>query len=156
MTGIGLDTAIAPRSAADDATLAIDARGVTKVYGPTIALAGADLTVRPGEIHGLLGENGAGKSTLVRLLAGIERPDGGSVRIFGHDRTERAFDARKAGCAFIHQDLALFPTASVAENIGLTNGFQRRAGLIDDRGTLRRTQELLDRLEMPIDAGAPL
>lgn len=134
-------------------TLAIEALGVKKVYGPTIALAGVDLVARPGEIHGLLGENGAGKSTLVRLLAGIERPDGGSLKIFGEDIAgERSFDARAAGCAFIHQDLALFPTASVAENIGLTKGFRRRGGLIDDRGTLKDTQELLDRLDMRFDA----
>lgn len=135
-----------------DTQLAIEVRDVKKVYGSTIALAGVELKVRPGQIHGLLGENGAGKSTLVRLLAGLERPDGGTLEIFGEEiGGDRSFDARGAGCAFIHQDLALFPTASVAENIGLTKGYRRRAGLIDDRATLRDTRELLDRLDMRLD-----
>src|SRR4051794_30012354 len=123
MSATAVESEPAPDPLANDAHLAIEARNVTKVYGPTIALAGANLSVRPGEIHGLLGENGAGKSTLVRLLAGIERPDGGSLTLFGKERAgTRAFDAKEAGCAFIHQDLALFPTATVAENIGLTAG----------------------------------
>ena len=54
-------------------------RSLRKVYGGTVALADVNIDVRPGEIHGLLGENGAGKSTLVRLMAGVESADGGSL-----------------------------------------------------------------------------
>src|SRR5215216_2428292 len=90
---------------------AIEATGVEKVYGATVALAEAELVTHPGEIHALLGENGAGKSTLVRILAGVEAPDAGTVRLFGEA------PGSVAGCAFIHQDLALFPTMSVAANI---------------------------------------
>ncbi len=129
------------RLGADEPALAIDARGITKVYGPTAALAGADLQVRPGEIHALLGENGAGKSTLVRLLAGVEQQDLGTIRLFGQEG-----GAAEAGCAFIHQDLAMFPTMSVAANIALGSAFPRRRGLIDDRAAVRNAQALLDRL----------
>src|ERR1700761_3866967 len=88
--------------------LAIDATGVEKVYGATVALAGADLRTRPGEIHALLGENGAGKSTLVRILAGVERQDAGDVRLFGHPVSAGFAHHAERSAAFIHQDLALF------------------------------------------------
>ncbi|MCW2510252.1 MAG: D-ribose transport system ATP-binding protein, partial [Modestobacter sp.] len=57
--------------------------GVSKAYPGTQALSGVDLEVLPGEIHGIAGQNGAGKSTLVRILSGIEQPDGGTVQIDG-------------------------------------------------------------------------
>ncbi len=133
---------------------AIEARGVTRVYGATAALAGAELTVRSGEIHALLGENGAGKSTLVRILAGVEQADGGSIRIFGDELGTDILTETDSSCAFIHQDLALFQTMSVAANIALGGGFKRRLGMIDDAATVRASQELLDRLGMDVDARA--
>jgi ABC-type sugar transport system ATPase subunit len=142
----GADLAPVPR-----AEVAISARGVEKVYGSTIALGGADLVTRSGEIHALLGENGAGKSTMVRILAGVEQPDSGEVRIFGRDPAEVA---AAGDAAFIHQDLALFPTMSVATNIALSVGFRRRLGLIDDVATVAAAREVLDRLGMRIDPRA--
>jgi len=69
------------------ATAAYEVRGVDKTYrGDDVrANAGIDLDVAPGEVFGLLGPNGAGKSTLVRQLIGLQRPDRGSIRLFGHD-----------------------------------------------------------------------
>ena len=64
-------------------------RSLRKVYGGTVALADVNIDVRPGEIHGLLGENGAGKSTLVRLMAGVESADGGSLSFFGSELPPR-------------------------------------------------------------------
>lgn len=61
----------------------IEVRGLTKRYGALPALRGLDLTVRPGDVYGFLGRNGAGKSTTIRILMGITRPSGGSVRMFG-------------------------------------------------------------------------
>lgn len=133
---------------------AIEASGVTRVYGATAALAGADLTVRRGEIHALLGENGAGKSTLVRILAGVERADGGSIKIFGDELGTDIQTDTDPTCAFIHQDLALFQTLSVAANIALGSGFKRRFGMIDERGTLRAAEEVLKRLGMSFSARA--
>ncbi|MBO0699996.1 MAG: ATP-binding cassette domain-containing protein, partial [Zavarzinella sp.] len=57
--------------------------GIAKRYGPTVALAGVDLEVRPGEVHALVGENGAGKSTLTKVLSGAERPDAGDMWLDG-------------------------------------------------------------------------
>jgi ABC-type sugar transport system ATPase subunit len=136
----------------DTTALAIDATAVEKVYGATVALAGADLKTHPGEIHALLGENGAGKSTLVRILAGVEKADGGSVQLFGQPVAAGLTHHADRSCAFIHQDLALFESMSVAANIALGGGgFRRRLGMIDDRATVSAAQELLDGLGIAIE-----
>jgi ABC-type sugar transport system ATPase subunit len=101
-------------------------RGLTKVYGGTAALAGVDLTVGPGEIHALLGENGAGKSTLVRILAAVDHEDDGSIAFAGAPlpagRTPRSMSER--GVVFIHQDLGLVGSMTVAENIAQYAGYR--------------------------------
>jgi oleandomycin transport system ATP-binding protein len=65
--------------------LAIEAAGLTKRFGATVALDGVDLTAPRGTVLGVLGPNGAGKTTAVRILATLLRPDGGSARVAGHD-----------------------------------------------------------------------
>jgi daunorubicin resistance ABC transporter ATP-binding subunit len=75
--------------------LAISVRGLHKHFGPTRALDGVDLDVRPGELLGLLGPNGAGKTTLVRILATLLRPTAGTVRIFGADVVDDADVVRR-------------------------------------------------------------
>ncbi len=73
----------------------IEVRGITKSFGSTKALAGVDLVVEPGTVHGLLGPNGAGKTTLVRILSTLMRPDTGFARINGIDVAERPQQARE-------------------------------------------------------------
>ena len=89
-------------------------RGLHKRYGATVALAGLDLNIRPGEVLGLAGPNGAGKSTLVRVIAGEERPDDGELIFNGHPWTP-AIDWRRV--AVVHQEPQLFPNLTVAENV---------------------------------------
>jgi len=101
--------------------------GVVRRFGPVTALDGAELEVRPGEVHGVLGENGAGKSTLLGILGGMLRPDEGVVEIEGEVRelaTPR--DAWAAGVGLVHQHFTLVPTLSVLENLAL--GHRRAAG----------------------------
>src|SRR5262245_57226996 len=74
---------------------AIEAEGLTKRYGKTVALAGVDLTVRPGTIVGLLGPHGAGKTTAGRVLATLLRPDGGTARVGGFDVLRQAGKVRE-------------------------------------------------------------
>jgi ribose transport system ATP-binding protein len=122
-----------------------EARGVSKRYGGVHALAGADLTVRAGRIHAVLGENGAGKSTLIKIMAGVVPPDEGRMLLDGEPIAFASpSDARAAGIACIFQELSLIPDLSVADNIGLTDP-PRRFGLIDRRAQRRGAEEALAR-----------
>ncbi len=144
--------AVEHRPGRDAATEAVTARGVQKVYGATRALVAGDLSVRPGEIHALLGENGAGKSTLVRILAGIERADRGELNLFGEPIGDRPAAARaELGAAFIHQDLGLVELLSVADNVALGTAYARRFGLIDQRATRQAARAVLARLGVELD-----
>lgn len=104
-----------PASKAENAPL-LSALAIEKRYGQTQVLRGVNFTVRPGEIHALLGGNGAGKSTLIRIVTGTLRCDAGEIACTSH---------RKIGVApvisVVHQELALLPHLSVAENIGLVH-----------------------------------
>jgi ribose transport system ATP-binding protein len=126
----------------------LEIRGVSKVFGGTVALANASLEVRAGEIHALLGENGAGKSTLIKILAGVHDQDAGEILVDGQllEAGHRPEAAKAAGLAFIHQDFGLVGDMSVAENIALVDGFPRRAGIIDWRATRARTRRILEPL----------
>jgi ribose transport system ATP-binding protein len=123
--------------------------GVAKRYGPTVALAGVDLTVLPGEVHALVGENGAGKSTLMKILSGAERPDAGTMILDGRVYFPAAPSAaRRAGVAMVYQELALAPDLTVEANILLGQeatafGFLRR----DENR--RRVRDVLAVLEHP-------
>src|SRR4051812_2268268 len=93
---------------------------ISKSFGAVRALKGVSFSVKPGEVHALLGENGAGKSTLIKVITGAHQPDSGSIEINGE--TVGALNpshAHKLGIACIYQQPALFPDLSVAENIGL-------------------------------------
>ncbi len=134
---------------------ALSVRQLRKVYGGTVALADVDIDVFAGEVHGLLGENGAGKSTLVRLMAGVESADGGSLSIYGDELPSKfspeAVSAR--GVVFIHQNLGLVEDLSVAENIALASGYGRRGPFISWTETRRRAQHALETMGIDIDAG---
>ncbi|GIE98743.1 ABC transporter ATP-binding protein [Paractinoplanes rishiriensis] len=100
---------------------AIEVTDLHKRYGRTTALDGVSFTVHPGEIFGLLGRNGAGKSTTVAAIAGLIRPDRGTVRVLGHDPVrERATVRRVLGVQL--QDAALHPALTVRELIRLHRG----------------------------------
>jgi ribose transport system ATP-binding protein len=138
--------------------IALSVRQLRKVYGGTVALADVDIDVRSGEIHGLLGENGAGKSTLVRLLAGVEPADGGSLSIYGDELPARfSPDAVAAlGVVFIHQNLGLVEGLSVAENIALAAGYAKRLGYISWPDTRRRARDALETMGVDIDVDTPV
>lgn len=100
------------------APLLLEAHEVTKVYGGVQALAGVDVRLRRGRVHALIGENGAGKSTLLKILAGVEAPTTGTVRLEGRDvRFGSTREAAAQGIGMIHQELQLFPDLTVAENM---------------------------------------
>ena len=92
--------------------------GVTKAFAGVPALRGASIDVRPGEVHGLVGENGAGKSTLIKILAGIYARDAGSVVIGGTDAgTLTPPRAHAAGLRLVHPEVQLAPDMTVAADV---------------------------------------
>ena len=131
-------------------------RGIEKRFDATIALAGVDLAVAPGEVCGLVGENGAGKSTLMAILSGALQPDTGQMMLDARPYVPREpMAARRAGVAMIYQELSLAPDLSVADNIllgmeparcGFVQGATMRKIAADALAELGRPDILADRL----------
>jgi len=125
---------------------------VTKSFGGVTALRGVDFSLAAGEIHGLVGENGAGKSTLMKIIAGVHTGYLGEMRVDGrrvHFASPR--DARAAGIGMVHQELAIMPDLSVAENVHLGALPRRRSGLLDWPGMRRGAAAHLANLGIDID-----
>ena len=96
----------------------LEARNISKSYGGVRALAGANLTVRAGTVHALLGENGAGKSTLVKIIAGAMRADAGPLHLDGREVSfANTADAARNGVAVVSQELNLFGDLDLLTNL---------------------------------------
>ena len=123
----------------------LEMRGISKAFAGVKALDDVNFTVRQGEIHALVGENGAGKSTLMKVLSGVY-PHGSYDGSIVYDGEERHFrdinDSEALGIIIIHQELALIPLLSIAENIFIANA-PSRFGVIDRDAVYRRSQQLL-------------
>jgi ribose transport system ATP-binding protein len=105
----------------DGAESILEIRGLAKAYGAVVALRSADVTVRAGEQHGIMGANGAGKSTLVKILTGVVRADAGTISVAGHARAIRSpVEARRVGLSPVHQESSLIPDLSLEQNFRLT------------------------------------
>lgn len=122
---------------------------IHKRFGPTRALAGVSLEVRPGEVHALVGENGAGKSTLMKILSGAELPDAGHMALDGESyHPAGPLEARRRGVAMIYQELALAPHLDVEANVML--GLEEhRCGFLRRAAHRRRVAAALDLLAHP-------
>ncbi|SDV48970.1 ABC transporter ATP-binding protein [Chitinasiproducens palmae] len=126
---------------ADAKRLLLD--GVSKRYGNVLALDALTLAVEPGELVSLLGPSGCGKTTTLRLIAGFEFPDAGSVRIGGNDVS--ALPPNKRGLGMVFQNYSLFPHLTVGENIGFG---LRMAGV--KRGDIAvQVKRMLDLIRLP-------
>ncbi|WP_241980859.1 sugar ABC transporter ATP-binding protein [Cryobacterium sp. Hh11] len=125
--------------------------GLSKSYGGTSVLTQVDLSLTPGSVLGLVGENGAGKSTTSSIIAGMVRPDGGSMTIDGeiYDPQSPA-DALKAGVALIHQEIRMVSELSVAENIFLGRLPMRR-GRVDRKLMNEESRSILKLLGSDTD-----
>jgi ribose transport system ATP-binding protein len=100
----------------------LEVHDIAKRFGSVVALRSATLSVRPGEVHALMGANGAGKSTLVKILTGVYFPDRGTIAIRGSGRSFRSpAEARAAGIVSVYQDPALVPDLTVADNMRLAD-----------------------------------
>ena len=120
--------------------------GISKRYGGVRALADARLECARGRIHAVLGENGAGKSTLIKVIAGVVKPDAGTIELAGKPvvlATPAA--ASRAGIVSVFQELSLLPDLTVADNIGIIDP-PKKWGMIDQRAQRRLAEEALARV----------
>ena len=126
--------------------------GVTKTYAGITALADVDFTVHAGEAVCLAGENGSGKSTLIKLLAGVEQPNLGTIEVDGilHPAMTPSA-AAAAGIAVIFQDFSLFPNLSVAENIAFSAELSAGVKLFRGRHVQALAQRTLERVGVQMD-----
>lgn len=119
---------------------AIEIRGLTKNFGAVRALDGLDLTVHQGEVHGFLGPNGAGKSTTIRILLGLVKASGGTVRLLGGDPWTDAVELHRQ-IAYVPGDVTLWPNLTGGETIDL---LARMRGGLDEQ----RRAELIERFDL--------
>lgn len=132
----------------------VEVEAISKVFGGAHALTDVSLSFRPGVVHGLIGANGAGKSTLIKVLAGIEQPDSGRIRVDGS--LVEIFEPEKAtrlGLAFIHQEMSLIPGWNVLRNMMLGQKPPTRFGVIDWRPARARAKAVATRLGMRFGVG---
>jgi ABC-2 type transport system ATP-binding protein len=135
-------TSLQRANTADGSRPAVEIRGLDKSFGRTKALDGLDLTVAPGDISGFLGPNGAGKSTTIRVLLGLLRADGGTVRLLGGDPWRDAVALHRR-IAYVPGDVTLWPNLTGIQAIDFLARL-RGTGAVD----ARRRDELIERFEL--------
>lgn len=130
----------------------IEMRGINKTFGAVKALIDVDLTIRPGEILGLVGDNSAGKSTLMKILTGAYHRDTGQILVDGRPTNFRSpHESRDAGIEMIYQDFALCGNMDVGQNIYL--GRWPRKGLFVDRKKMYADADaVLQRLKVDVNS----
>ena len=134
----------------------LTAHGITKRYDANPVLEDAEICIEDGEVHGLLGHNGSGKSTLIRVLAGVVSPDAGVLIVRGEPVTlpVRPSEADRLGLRFVHQNLALVPTLSVAENLLLLRFTLGGGAKVNWRRVHADAEALLARFAVEVDSHA--
>ncbi len=148
-------------TALDDPTVAsspsptcLEMIGVSKQFGGHQALEDVSITLSPGRVLALCGANGAGKSTLVRILAGAESADTGTIRVHGSEVSIHApQDATRLGLSFIHQELNLVPKFTALQNMAMGADRTGRGGVLDLRSLRRKALQVQERIgyQVPLD-----
>ncbi|WP_298332744.1 sugar ABC transporter ATP-binding protein [Haloactinopolyspora sp.] len=147
MSGTGLDAESIP-----ERQPVLRLSGASKSFGSVAALTDARIELYAGETHALVGENGAGKSTLIKILAGVHRPDSGTITVDGEVvEFSGTAEAKEAGIAVIYQEPTLFPDLTVAENIFMGRQPRGRFGMIDRDRMNRAAAALFEQLGVPMD-----
>ncbi len=127
---------------------------ISKAFAGVKALTDVSFDLRPGEVHALLGENGAGKSTLIKIMAGVHRPDSGTISIDGQPVSFASpREASYAGIATVYQEPLLFPDLNVAENIFI--GHRKRGAITNWRQMSREAERILATLGVSLDVKSP-
>lgn len=125
---------------------------ISKAFPGVQALRQVDLSILPGEIHGLVGKNGAGKTTLMAVLMGLQEPNGGLIKIDGAEYTSMTpKEALDAGIAYVPQHVAMMDSLTVAENILAGELPKNKIGLVDWKKVNQEAEERLEKLNLPLD-----
>ncbi len=136
--------------------LILDIQGISKAFPGVQALLKIDLGVTAGEIHALVGENGAGKSTLVKILAGLQSPDEGELRLEGERIANFGPNAAgRMGIAVVHQHIGLFPSLSGLENL-FAGDLPTTGGRVDWQRMRVEARALLGALRLHVDLNRPV
>jgi ribose transport system ATP-binding protein len=129
------------------------ARNISKTFGSTKALDNVSIVGFAGTVHAITGENGAGKSTLMKILSGVEKPDGGQISLYGKPvRFANAQDALNRGVSAVFQEFTLLPNLTIAENMYLGHETVRR-GLLSRREMVRQAESTLERMGVKVNPG---
>ena len=132
----------------------LEVQEVSKRFGETQALKDVSLSLKPGEVHALLGENGAGKSTLIKIITGIHRQDHGEILLDGDIvHIHNSIDAQRYGIAAIQQEPMIFPDLTVAENIFISH--RDRGLVVNWKQMYRDAEAVLNSLGISMDVRAP-
>lgn len=127
-------------------------KGISKAFPGVQALRQVDLTVLPGEIHGLVGKNGAGKTTLMAVLMGLQEPNEGTIQIDSNEfASMNPTEALDAGIAYVPQHVAMMDSLTVAENILAGDLPRNKLGLVDWKKVNDEAQKRLDMLNLKLD-----
>ena len=138
-------------------TVLVEMEGIEKRFPGVHALRDVRFDLRSGEVHALMGENGAGKSTLMKILSGIYRRDGGTLRVDGREvAPESPAEAQALGIGIIHQELSLMNDLTAAQNVFIGREPRRRFGRLDEAELNRRTAEIFGSMNLRIDPRAPV
>ncbi|QKV19582.1 ABC transporter ATP-binding protein [Oricola thermophila] len=133
----------------------VELRGITKRFGPVTANDGVNLTIRAGEVLGLLGENGAGKSTMMNILSGLYSPDEGQILIDGKPvEFHGPGDGIAAGIGMVHQHFMLVPVFTVAENVVLGVEPTGRLDFLDLGTAREQVREINEKYGLKVDPDA--
>ncbi len=139
---------------AKEENVLISMKDIVKTFPGVVALDHAQLTLRKGEIHALMGENGAGKSTIIKCLTGVYERDSGEVHMEGVEGNifnHSTMDAQKIGIATVYQEVNLCANLSVAENLFIGREPRTKFRTIDWKKMNQMAQELMDRLQIEVD-----
>jgi ribose transport system ATP-binding protein len=117
----------------------VELKNITKRFPGVVALKNMSLQIKPGEIHGLIGENGAGKSTLIKVLTGVHAADEGEVFVDGEKKDfKNPNDAKMAGIACVYQELGIVKLLSITDNIFMGNTLRKKGSPLLDYTTMHQ------------------
>ena len=130
----------------------VELKNITKRFPGVVALKNMGIQIKPGEIHGLIGENGAGKSTLIKVLTGVHQPEEGQIYINGKEEKFRnPNDSAAAGVACVYQELNIEKMMSITDNIYMNKWIRKKNGLLDYAAMNKTAKEVMASLGVEVD-----